>query len=75
MSKQINMARIQISLKRKILIAIGWVNLFPVIILGWLAVVGLPIVEMQWVGAIVTGIVGLLMLLILYTPVEEHNHG
>ena len=51
--------------------AIGWVNLLPVIYLGWCAAVGLVVSEMQWVGALVTGVIGLLMLLILYSPTEE----
>ena len=50
---------------------IGWVNLLPIIYLGWCAVVGLPVTDLQWGGSIVTGSIGLLLLLVLYTPIEE----
>ena len=65
----------KVSFKKRILIVIGWVNLLPTIIIGWCSALGLTVVEMQWVGALVTGVIGLLMLLILYTPVQEDNRG
>lgn len=64
-----------LSLAKFILITIGWFNVCPVIILGWRAIGGEPILEMQLVGALVVSIVGFIMLFILYTPVEEDNHG
>lgn len=65
----------KVSFKKRILIVIGWVNLLPIIIVGWCSALGLTVVEMQWVGALVTGVIGSLMLLILYTPVQEDNRG
>ena len=55
----------------QVLRVIGWINILPVIYLGWCAVIGMPVTDLQWGGAAFIGGMGLLTLLILYTPGEE----
>lgn len=71
----IKMASGQVSFSKHILIILGWTNICPVIVLGWLAIGGKPIAEPQIVGALVVSMVGFVMLFILYTPVQEDYRG
>ena len=71
----VKMASGRVSFSKHILIIVGWTNICPVIVLGWLAIGGKLIAEAQIVGALVVSMVGFAMLFILYTPVEEDRHG